>query len=366
MGKILTGETYRPLWIAALALLVLPFALQAVGLTLTSTTDVVIFAIAAMGLNLLVGYTGLTSFGHGAWFGLGSYAAALSQKYWFTGQIVLPLLFSLAFVAALAALVGFLILRRRGVYFSLLTLALSALTFAIAFRWTAFTGGESGLGGIVRPAVGPLNLENPAVYLALVSLIGFAVLYVLLRVTRSPFGHVIVAIRENEQRALFQGYDTQKYKLGVFVLSATVTGLAGALLVFHHRIASAEPTSVAFSGELLAIVVIGGMRSVLGPALGALFSGAIPSSVSRMKRCAAANAMLVASAVLPMPGRPARIVRSLLCSPPILALMPSRPVVTPDRCPPEFKARSACLIASWLASPKLLTLLSLPPSSATR
>ena len=271
MGNMLTGEKYRPLWIAALALVALPFALQAVGLTLTSTTDVVIFAIAAMGLNLLVGYTGLTSFGHGAWFGLGSYAAALSQKYWFTGQIILPLLFSLAFVAALAAVVGFLILRRRGVYFSLLTLALSALTFAIAFRWTAFTGGESGLGGIVRPAVGPLNLENPAVYLALVSLIGFAVLYVLLRVTRSPFGHVIVAIRENEQRALFQGYDTQKYKLGVFVLSATVTGLAGALLVFHHRIASAEPTSVAFSGELLAIVVIGGMRSFLGPALGALF-----------------------------------------------------------------------------------------------
>ncbi|MCY7369749.1 MAG: branched-chain amino acid ABC transporter ATP-binding protein/permease [Polaromonas sp.] len=262
---------HQPLWIGALALIALPFALQAVGLTLTSATDVVIFAIAAMGLNLLVGYTGLTSFGHGAWFGLGAYAAGLSQKYWLAGQIVLPMLFTLLFIAALAAVVGFLILRRRGVYFSLLTLALSALTFAIAFRWTAFTGGESGLGGVVRPAIGPLNLEHPAVYLAFVSVIGFAVLYVLLRVTRSPFGHVIVAIRENEQRATFQGYDTQKYKLAVFVLSAAVTGLAGALLVFHHRIASAEPTSVAFSGELLAIVVIGGMRSFLGPALGALF-----------------------------------------------------------------------------------------------
>ena len=265
------NNKYRPLWIGAVALVVLPFALQALGLTLTSATDVVIFAIAALGLNLLVGYTGLTSFGHGAWFGIGAYAAALSQKYWFPGQIVPPALFALAFVALLSAVVGFLILRRRGVYFSLLTLALSALTYAIAFRWTAFTGGESGLGGVVRPAIGPLNLDDPVAYLVLVSLIGFAVLFVLLRVVRSPFGHVLVAIRENEQRATFQGYDTDKYKLGVFVLSATVTALAGVLLVFHHRLASADPTSVAFSGELLVMVVIGGMRSFLGPVLGALF-----------------------------------------------------------------------------------------------
>ena len=264
-------KKYQPLWIGAIALIVLPFVLQAIGLTLTSATDVVIFAIAALGLNLLVGYTGLTSFGHGAWFGIGAYAAAVTQKYWFPGQIVPPILFALAFVALLSAVVGFLILRRRGVYFSLLTLALSALTYAIAFRWTAFTGGESGLGGVVRPAIGPLNLDDPTAYLVLVSLIGFAVLYLLLRVVRSPFGHVLVAIRENEQRATFQGYATDKYKLGVFVLSATITALAGVLLVFHHRLASAEPTSVAFSGELLVMVVIGGMRSFLGPVLGALF-----------------------------------------------------------------------------------------------
>jgi branched-chain amino acid transport system ATP-binding protein len=264
-------KKYRPLWIGAIALVVLPFVLRALGLTLTSSTDVVIFAIAALGLNLLVGYTGLTSFGHGAWFGIGAYAAALAQKHWFPGQIALPTLFALVFIALLSAVIGFLILRRRGVYFSLLTLALSALTYAIAFRWTAFTGGESGLGGVVRPAIGPVNLDDPVAYLVLVSLIGFAVLYLLLRVVRSPFGHVIVAIRENEQRAGFQGYDTDKYKLAVFVLSATITGLAGVLLVFHHRLASAEPTSVAFSGELLIMVVIGGMRSFLGPALGALF-----------------------------------------------------------------------------------------------
>ncbi|WP_442957742.1 branched-chain amino acid ABC transporter ATP-binding protein/permease [Polaromonas sp.] len=252
-------------------MLVVPFLLQAMGLTLTSSTDVVIFAIAAMGLNLLVGYTGLTSFGHGAWFGIGAYAAALIQKYWFPGQIVLPFVMAVLFVALLATVVGFLILRRRGVYFSLLTLALSALTFAIAFRWTAFTGGESGLGGVVRPALGPVNLDAPIPFHIVVSVIGLAVVYLLLRVIRSPFGHTMVAIRENEQRATFQGYNTTHYKLAMFVLSASVTGLAGALLAFHHRFASAEPTSVAFSGELLAMVVMGGMRSFLGPALGALF-----------------------------------------------------------------------------------------------
>jgi ABC-type branched-subunit amino acid transport system ATPase component/ABC-type branched-subunit amino acid transport system permease subunit len=264
-------KKYQPIWIAAIAMIIVPLLLQVMGLTLTSSTDVVIFAIAAMGLNLLVGYTGLTSFGHGAWFGIGAYAAALIQKYWFPGQIVLPFVMAVLFVALLATVVGYLILRRRGVYFSLLTLALSALTYAIAFRWTAFTGGESGLGGVVRPALGPINLDDPVPFLITVSVIGLAVVYLLLRVIRSPFGHTMVAIRENEQRATFQGYDTARYKLAVFVLSAAVTGLAGALLAFHHRFASAEPTSVAFSGELLAMVVMGGMRSFLGPALGALF-----------------------------------------------------------------------------------------------
>src|SRR5450830_293398 len=156
---------YQSLWIGALALIIVPILLQLLGLTTSSSTDVVIYAIAAMGLNLLVGYTGLTSFGHGAWFGVGAYAAALSQKYWFPDQILLPLLFTVVFIAFVAALVGFLILRRRGAYFSLLTLALSALTFAIAYRWTDFTGGESGLGGVVRANIGPVKLDSDLAYL---------------------------------------------------------------------------------------------------------------------------------------------------------------------------------------------------------
>ena len=260
-----------PTVVAALACVVLPFLLLAGGLTMTSATDVVIFAVACMALNLLVGHTGLVSFGHGAWFGLGAYAVALAQRYWFPGSVVWPTLFALAFLLVASTLVGFLVLRRRGVYFSLLTLAFSALTYAVAFRWTAFTGGENGLGGVTRANWFGIDLENPWVYYTLVAALGLLAVHALARFHASPIGTVLLAIRENEQRAQFIGYPTLRYKQIAYVLSATLTGLAGGVFAFHHRFASADPTSIAFSGELLAMVIIGGMRSLLGPALGALF-----------------------------------------------------------------------------------------------
>jgi ABC-type branched-subunit amino acid transport system ATPase component/ABC-type branched-subunit amino acid transport system permease subunit len=266
-----TQPKHRTLVIGAVALVALPFVMRALGLSVNTATQMVTLAIAALGLNMLVGFTGLTSFGHSAWFGIGAYAAAISQKHWFAGQLVLPLLFSIAFVAVLSLVVGALILRRRGVYFALLTLAFVALTYTVAFRWTELTGGEDGLGGLSRGGIKALTLDNHAAYYWLVALAAFGVLYVLLRVTRSPFGHVLVAIRENQQRATFQGYHVDRYRLGVFVLSAVVTGFGGALQAFLNYLVSAESVSVAFSGELLAMVVIGGMHTVLGPALGVGF-----------------------------------------------------------------------------------------------
>src|SRR5712671_5824085 len=215
------GKEHAPLAIAGLSLVALPFALDLAGLPLRSAIDVLVFAIAC--------------------------------------------------VAASAVLSGALILRRRGVYFSLLTLALTALLFAIGYRWTELTGGESGLGGVPRATVLNLDLESDHAYYWVVAAIGMGVCYLLHRFHRSPVGSVLVAIRENEERARFIGYPTNRYKLIAFVLSATVVALAGTLSVFNHRFASAEPLSVAFSGELIAMVVIGGMKSFLGPALGALF-----------------------------------------------------------------------------------------------
>ena len=169
---MLVHREHTPIVVAALSLAVLPFVLDVAGLPLRSAVDVVVFAIACMGLNILVGYTGLVSFGHGAWFGLGAYAAALSQRYWFPGDIILPTLFAILFVAVSAMLSGALILRRRGVYFSLLTLALTALLFAIAYRWTELTGGESGLGGVTRSRVLGVDLENDRAYYVVVAAIG--------------------------------------------------------------------------------------------------------------------------------------------------------------------------------------------------
>jgi branched-chain amino acid transport system ATP-binding protein len=211
------------------------------------------------------------SFGHGTWFGIGAYAAGLIQLHWFPGEIWLPLALSTAVVAVASTLIGIIILRRRGVYFSLLTLALAALTYTTAFRWSNVTGGEDGLGGLKRGSVGQINLDSALNYYIVVTLIGLGVLYMLLRLVRSPFGHVLMAIRENPLRATFQGYPVARYKLGVFVISAVVTGLAGGLIAFQNYLVSAEAVSVPFSGELLAVVVIGGMRNMLGPALGALF-----------------------------------------------------------------------------------------------
>ena len=273
---------HRDLAIAAVALVLLPFALRALGLGITSASEVVIFAIACMALNILVGYTGLVSFGHGAWFGLAAYGAAMAQRELARGQFLVPLAIGLGAVLVIAWAFGFLILRRRGVYFSLLTLALSAMLYTVAFRWTEVTGGENGLGGITRPVVGSVTFEDPFYYYVLVATVAFVALAFLWRFHRSPLGSVLVAIRENEQRARFVGYPTNRYKLVAFVASAGLTGLAGMLLLFNNRMTSADPISVAFSGELLAMVIIGGMRSFLGPALGALFFVIFRDSLSRV------------------------------------------------------------------------------------
>mgnify|MGYP002628084045 FL=1 len=254
-----------------IGLILLPFALIEGGLTMTSVVDCVLLAMVGLGLNLLLGHTGLVSFGHGVWFGTGAYAVAIFQQRYFPDSVIVPLVLALGLVAVTALVLGAVILRRKGVYFSLLTLALSALAFTVAYRWTSLTGGENGFGGIERRQVLGFNLDNPWYFYTFVAVIAFVVSIFMLRLLNSPFGKVLLAIRENEQRARFIGYPVQRYKLMAFVISGSVAGLAGGLSVLNHRIASAELLSVPFSGELLAMVLIGGMRSFAGPIIGAIF-----------------------------------------------------------------------------------------------
>ena len=261
----------HPLLIAAAALALLPWFTHAIGFTHGIATEIALFAMVGLGFNLLLGYTGLLSFGHGLFFGFAAYATALAQIHWFKGSLLLPLLFGVASTGLLGAAVGFLVLRRRGVYFSLLTLAFTALGFSIGFRWTDVTGGESGLRGVTRPSVLGLDLEQQLVFYYFCAAIIFAVAVVMWRVVNSPFGSVLAAMRENEQRAGFAGYPVRRYKLAAFTLSATITGLGGALFTFLKLFASADPLHPNFSGEILAMSIIGGSGSFMGPPLGAAF-----------------------------------------------------------------------------------------------
>ena len=219
----------------------------------------------------MLGYTGLLSFGHGLFFGFAAYATALAQIHWFKGSLLLPLLFGVSSTALLGLAVGFLVLRRRGVYFSLLTLAFTALGFTVAFRWTDVTGGESGLRGITRPALFGIDLDNQLVFYYFCAAIIFGVALLMWRVVNSPFGSVLVAIREREQRASFIGYPVQRYRLAAFVISTLVMGIGGSLYTYLKLFAAADPLHPNFSGEILAMAIIGGSGSFMGPPLGAAF-----------------------------------------------------------------------------------------------
>ena len=261
----------HPLIVLAAALALLPFACRALGFTDAIATEIALFAMVGLGFNLLLGYTGLLSFGHGLFFGFAAYAAALAQIHWFKHGFFAPIVFAVAATALLGLVIGFLVLRRRGVYFSLLTLAFTALGFTIAFRWTDLTGGESGLRGVKRVALLNVDLDDQLVYYYLCAIIVLAVARLLWRVVQSPFGAVLVAIRENEQRAAFLGYPVRRYKLVAFTLSAAVTALGGALYTFLSLFASADPLHPTFSGEILAMSIVGGSSRFLGPPVGAAF-----------------------------------------------------------------------------------------------
>ena len=252
--------------------LALPFLMTAANSTVSLGTEIVVFTLLAIAYNLLMGYTGLVSFGHSAFFGLGGYAAGLTQIHVAQGMGV-PLLAGVAAAALAGAAIGFLLMRKRGVYFSLLTLAFTQMFFYIVYGATAVTGGENGLGGIERfpVSLGPLRLDlaDKRVYYYAAAALAAAAIWLLWRIVHSPFGRVLEAIRENEQRASFVGYDVKRYKLTAFVVSCAFSGLAGALYTFLLNFAYPESLHVTMAGEIAAMTLVGGMRSFVGPAVGA-------------------------------------------------------------------------------------------------
>ncbi len=258
-------------WLFAWFLL-LPMLMTAVGSTASLGTEIVVFTLLAIAYNLLMGYTGLVSFGHSAFFGLGGYGAGLVQVHFVKGMVV-PLLAGVAVATLAGVFIGFLLMRKRGVYFSLLTLAFTQMFFYIVYGATTVTGGENGLGGIERFPLhlGPLRVDlgDKQVYYYATAVIAAGAIWLLWRVVHSPFGRVLESIRENEQRASCVGYDVKRYKLTAFVVSCAFSGLAGALYTFLLNFAYPESLHVTMAGEIAAMTLVGGMRSFVGPAVGA-------------------------------------------------------------------------------------------------
>jgi branched-chain amino acid transport system permease protein len=229
------------------------------------------FALFACAFNLLIGYVGLLSFGHAAFMGSASYITAHTVKVWGLPP-ELGILAGTAVAALLGAVFGWLAIRRQGIYFAMITLALSQMIYFVALQ-AKFTGGEDGIQAVPRGYLfGVIDLSHPlAMYYFVLAtfLIGFAIIY---RTIHSPFGQVLKAIRENEPRAISLGYRTDRYKLMAFILSATLAGLAGSTKSLVFQLASLTDVTWQMSGEVVLMTLIGGLGTVFGPVVGAFIT----------------------------------------------------------------------------------------------
>lgn len=258
--------------ILALAIvLAMPLFMQSGSLA----TEVLIYSLAAMACNLLLGYTGLLSFGQGVFFGLGSYTIALFLTRW---QLPMPvaLLTAVLMGAVGAAIVGWVAIRKKGTYFVMLTLAFSQMFYFLAYTATGLTGGDNGLMDIPRPSLQIAGytlwtLQTPWQFYTFVATLFILVFWLLRRACDSMFGRTLLAVRDNEERAAAVGYNLRLLKLQAFVISGAVTGLAGGLHAMMSGIAPLSSAEFHTSEMILVMTVIGGTGNLLASVLGAAF-----------------------------------------------------------------------------------------------
>ena len=242
-------------------------------------TEIWIFAIFGLGANLLIGYTGLLSFGQATFFGSAAYVAGYLLKHY--GLNVFAALGAGVGVGAVSALlVGYLCVQRSGIYFIMLTFALNQLFYFIAYQWTSVTGGEDGMPGIPRPALAGIDFGNPIAYYVFVSVLFLLSLWVMKRIVDAPIGRILQAIRENEVRAEAVGYDVPRFKLAAFVIAGAFSGVAGVLYAMLFGIVPLEAISFVFSGNVVFATLIGGSGSLYGPIIGAFAFIWLSESVS--------------------------------------------------------------------------------------
>jgi branched-chain amino acid transport system permease protein len=235
-------------------------------------TQIIIWGLFALGYNVLLGYTGMLSFGHAAYFGVGAYTTGIVLiRLW--ANIWIGLLCGFFMGAAIALIFGYMCIKRRGIYFGMLTLAFAQLLYFIAFQWVDLTGGDNGLRNIPQVPLSLLglsiNIYSPLRFYFFVFV--FVVLSVLAlnRILQSPFGHVLQAVRENDERAKSCGYETSNIRWLAFVISGGISGLAGGLYALYLHFVGIESLYWTTSGQIVMMTILGGMGSFFGPFLGA-------------------------------------------------------------------------------------------------
>ena len=260
---ILSQATAAAIMVALLV--VAPFVLYPIFLM-----KALCFALFACAFNLLIGYVGLVSFGHALYFGWASYLAAYAAKTWGLPP-ELALLTGTTTAAALGAIAGVIAIRRQGIYFAMITLALAQMMYLVALR-VKLTGGEDGIQAVPRGRLfGIFNLSDETTMYVFVLVVVLAAFFFIYRIVNSPFGEVLKAIRENEQRAISLGYSTDRYKLVAFILSAALAGLAGSMKALVFQLASLTDVHWNMSGEVVLITRVGGLGTIFGPVVGAFF-----------------------------------------------------------------------------------------------
>jgi branched-chain amino acid transport system permease protein len=259
---------------AAVLLVVLPQAIEPYQTILL--TYGLIMGIAALGFNLLLGYTGLLSFGHSAYFGIGAYTVALMVKYWGVRSMELFLIGTVATSLVVSALFGYVCVRYTRIFFSILALALSQVLWSLAFKFYGVTGGSDGLRVPTPSLLGvPVRIEDKILFLAgpyyyyvlALFVTGVLVMWV---IVNSPFGKALQAIRDNETRAAFVGIQIRRYRLVAFLVSGVFTAVAGALWVPLNGLTTPDILYWPFSGEIVFMTVLGGFRTFSGPIVGAI------------------------------------------------------------------------------------------------
>lgn len=249
------------------------FALLALGpfagdYALGIIAEILIYGIFAMSLGLLIGFTGLMSFGHAAFFGISTYTViALGVHFGISGWWGMAAGIGLSAVAA--AFVGLFCIRVSGIPFLMLTMAFSQLLFSLALKWRSVTGGTDGLIGFVRPTLFGISLDDAVARYAVVAVGFLLVLGFLYLLVRSPLGSIFIGIRDNEQRMRAIGYPVQRFKFLAFTIAGTLAGVGGALYAFFNAFVSTDILHWALSGDAIIMVVLGGSATVFGPAVGA-------------------------------------------------------------------------------------------------